>query len=1105
MPDSTDSTPAARQKEIFLAALELADAAERARFLDTACGGDMALRERIERLLRLEEESRDFLEPPPPAEAPPDFPQPQPGQAVGYFGDYILLDEVARGSSGVVFRARQSSLGRIVALKMLRDRPLLTTEAETKRFHAEAEAAASLDHANIVPIYEVGAHEGQAYFSMKLVEGGTLQGRAAEFTDPRKAAALMATVARAVHYAHGRGLLHRDLKPGNVLLDAAGEPHIADFGLAKKYGMDSSLTVSGQIMGTPHYMAPEQARGENRDLTPAADVYSLGAMLYELLGGRKPFAADDLVGLLKQVTDAAPPTLRSLVPSLDRDLETVVMRCLEKSPADRYASAAEFADDLDRWQRGEPVKARPAGVVRRILKWTKRRPVHAALAGLAALVVITSAALLWLKPWQSPAGPPPEDPAVVGTWQAFTEPAPALSRRYLQQMVWTGREVLIWGGGAKNSTYLNDGVRYDPATGRWQKMSAQGVPEGRTMCSIVWTGTEMIVWGGDTTGRRLGDGGRYDPQTDTWKPVSTAGAPSPRKSHAAVWTGREMIIWGGRGSDRLFNDGARYDPATDRWTPLPAIPALKERHSPAAVWTGKEMIIWSGGDEKNVFADGAAYDPGQDSWRALAESPEVQPRGSSLAVWTGAEMVIWGGFGTEGYRTAGARYRPETDTWRPVSATGEPAGRAQHSCVWTGTEMIVWGGWDKWHFFSDGARYNPATDSWTQLPSAGAPGARRELSAVWTGADFIVWGGDNGMKLADGGIWNAATNAWTLLGTPPPPPPASDPASAWTGNELLIWGGEGKDRTTARPGGRFSPASGTWRPINPEGAPLLRTGVTTVWTGTDWILWGGKGRRDAAGDGFRYRPESDTWQPVSTQNTPDARTGHTAVWTGKEMIVWGGTDGAESGDTATYYTGGGRYDPATDTWTALPAENAPAPRHRHAMTWTGREVLIWGGRNDDGYLPGGARFDPATGQWSPINPNGAPSLRQNPGSAWTGTEWIIWGGSSSDNIFHDGAAYDPVRDAWRPLAVTGAPAARSGHSLVWNGAELIVWGGLGKTGNLAGGARYHPATDTWHPLAADRAPIARTGHAAVWTGTQMLLWGGTNGAPLGDLSAWSPP
>ena len=287
---------------------------------------------------------------------------------IRYFGDYELLDEIARGGMGVVYRARQVSLNRVVALKMILSGQL-ASQADVQRFRQEAELAANLDHPGIVPIYEIGEHHGQHYFSMKLIEGGTLHFRAAEFQrDARKAAALMATVARAVHHAHQQGILHRDLKPGNILIDAAGEPHVTDFGLARKIGLDSSLTMSGQIMGTPHYMAPEQARGENRALTPGADIYSLGAMLYELLGGQRPFTGEDFITLLKQVAETEPPRLRTLKPSLDRDIETMVMKCLEKSPAARYATAAELADDLDRWQRGEPVRARPAGLILRAVK-----------------------------------------------------------------------------------------------------------------------------------------------------------------------------------------------------------------------------------------------------------------------------------------------------------------------------------------------------------------------------------------------------------------------------------------------------------------------------------------------------------------------------------------------------------------------------------------------------------------------------------------------------------------------------------------------------------------------------------------------------------------
>lgn len=315
-------------------------------------------------------------------------------------GAYELLEEVARGGMGIIYRARQRSINRLVAVKVLAAGIFASTDS-LERFRTEAEAVASLDHPNIVPIYDVGELDGHPFFSMRFFERGTLARFIADRrvpADPVDAAGLIVKLARAVQHAHERGILHRDIKPGNVLLDAQGEPHLSDFSLARLVDRESSLTHSTALLGTPSYMSPEQARGESRQLTTAVDVYGLGAILYELLSGRPPFLGKTAMETVRQVTQSEPRRLMELRRGVDVDLATICHKCLRKEPEARYRSASDLADDLQRWLNREPIHARAIPPAERAAKWVVRHK--------AAAVAITSIAFLLpgalaLTSWQA--------------------------------------------------------------------------------------------------------------------------------------------------------------------------------------------------------------------------------------------------------------------------------------------------------------------------------------------------------------------------------------------------------------------------------------------------------------------------------------------------------------------------------------------------------------------------------------------------------------------------------------------------------------------------------------------------------------------------------
>jgi N-acetylneuraminic acid mutarotase len=682
------------------------------------------------------------------------------------------------------------------------------------------------------------------------------------------------------------------------------------------------------------------------------------------------------------------------------------------------------------------------------------------------------------------------------TWTATAgSPEP----RYGQAAIWTGSEMIIWGG-FHFEEYLNTGGRYNPATDSWSATSTTNAPTPRA-CRGVWTGNEMIIWGGHGDSGFVDTGGRYDASTDSWTETNTVGAPSARSGHTAVWTGSQMIIWGGQGFSGYVSTGARYTPNTDSWVPMSPTNTPTERENHTAVWTGTEMIVWGGYDGVHPLNTGGKYNPATDNWLTTTTTNAPDARTSHTAVWTGNEMIIWGGGAGLSYFNTGGRYNASTNSWTAVTTAGAPTARNIHTAVWTGNEMIIWGGYSD---LDTGGRYNPSTDTWTVTGTTNAPSGRYNHTGVWTGSEMIVWGGDDHTftQLNTGGRYNPLTDAWAPTGTENAPSGRYRHSGVWTGSELIVWGGRNRNVGFLNTGARYAPSIDNWVPMTTGTAPAGRGYHATVWSGTEMIVWGGFG--NAGGyfnSGGRYSPGTDSWVATSTTNAPVGRELPTGVWTGNEMIVWGGYyyDGSDH-----YVNTGGRYNSGTDSWTSTNTSNAPIGRESHTAIWTGSRMVIWGGYYADPFgheLNTGGRYDPNTDSWTATTTINVPAARDSHRAVWTGSEMIIWGGV--DDVIgysNTGGRYNPSMDAWVSTSTSNAPSGRVGHSSIWTGDAMIVWGGLFYDGDyhfLNSGGRYNPSSDSWTATSTINAPEPRDLQAAVWTGSEMVIWGGLRFANIG--------
>ncbi|SUS07270.1 hypothetical protein DF3PB_4010004 [uncultured Defluviicoccus sp.] len=706
-------------------------------------------------------------------------------------------------------------------------------------------------------------------------------------------------------------------------------------------------------------------------------------------------------------------------------------------------------------------------------------------------------------------------------WTRMTSTSDPVSRAD-HTAVWSPerQEMIIWGG-RLGSGALTAGAAYRPDRDEWRSLPSTGDPTARYDHTAVWTGREMIVWGGEVSpGGVLTAGAAYDPfqgTTGAWRTIASSGEPLARTLHTAIWTGAEMVVWGGTGGFGIMTDGRRYVPAYDlsetpeSWQPMQSCREPTSRYRHTAVWTGDAMIVWGGYDNTFNLNDGNRYagcsnrlwfrDSDGDGFGDPSDRRETctQPPGY---VALGGDLVD-----VDATRYPGAPERCNSlddnfdgnvdegldfvTYFRDADSDGYGES-AQSTATCDGSPPVGFTTTDGDCNDANATIHPGALDAncngVDENCANGADEAYVPLEVTCgTGACYLA-----GTTLCIDGVESdsCAGDRWSPMSTVNAPSARDWHTAVWTGTEMIVWGGESPSGAFLSDGGRYNPTTDSWTALPSAGAPTARVYHGAAWAAGRMVIWGGYvGSNSDTQTGSRYDPDSDSWEPTTTAGAPSARSSFSAVSTGSLMLIWSGFNDTTSG----YLADGAAYDPVANSWTAMSATNAPAPRTAHRAVWTGSHMLVWGGGLlNDRYYTDVGRFDPATNQWSPSSATGSPPGRESFTAVWAGDRMIVWGGyirpvPGPAGYRHDGGQYDPATDTWAATSVVGAPTARAHHEAQWTGQEMLVWGGCCDWND---GKRYDPRSDRWTAITAPDAPAARRMAASVWTGREFLVWGG---------------